>query len=80
VSATSGHNQRIINYLIMKMNDEQDLLDFCGNLEKVPTAPPQGAIERIQRCLRMWGPYIYIALGCIAVVDLEILKGSLVKL
>ena len=40
VSATSGHNQKLLNTLILKMNNKEDLLDFCDNLEKIPGAPP----------------------------------------
>ena len=40
LSLTTGHNQKILNCLIMQLKKKEDLLDFCANLEKIPGAPP----------------------------------------
>jgi len=36
LSLTTGHNQKILNSLIMQLKGKEDLLDFCDYLEKIP--------------------------------------------
>ena len=40
LSATSGHNHKILNALIMRIKSREDMLDFFDNLEKIPDTPP----------------------------------------
>jgi len=35
LSLSFGHNQKILNCLILKLKSKEDLLDFCDRLEKV---------------------------------------------
>ena len=38
LSVTSGHSQKILNCLILRLKSKEDLLDFCDHLEKVQGA------------------------------------------
>ena len=40
LSMTSGHNQKTLNCLILKLKSKEDLLDFCDCLENVNGAHP----------------------------------------
>ena len=35
LSLTSGHNQRLLNLLILRLKSKEDLLDFSDGLEKI---------------------------------------------
>lgn len=35
LSLTSGHTQKILNCLILRLKTKEDLLDFCDQLEKI---------------------------------------------
>ena len=39
LSLTSGHNQRLLNLLILRLKNKEDLLDFCDSLEKIDGTP-----------------------------------------
>ena len=51
LSLTTGHNQNILNCLIMKLKSKEDLLDFCDNLEKIPEASSslQNIVEQLRK-------------------------------
>lgn len=40
LSMTSGQNQKLLDFLILKLKSKEDLLDFCDNLEKIDGALP----------------------------------------
>jgi len=51
LSMTTGHNQKILDCLIMQLKGKEDLLDFCDNLEKIPEAPTslQSIVEHLKK-------------------------------
>ena len=51
LSMTSNHNQKTLNYLILKLKSKEDLLDFCDCLENVKEAHPvlQLIIQQIKK-------------------------------
>ena len=40
LSLASGQNQKILNFLILRLKNKEDLLDFCVSLEKIDGASP----------------------------------------
>ena len=40
LSLTSDQNQKLLNLLILRLKNKEDLLDFCDNLEKIDGASP----------------------------------------
>ena len=40
LSMTSGQNQKLLDFLILKLKSKEDLLDCCDNLEKIDGALP----------------------------------------
>lgn len=40
LSMTSDQNQKLLDFLILRLKNKEDLLDFCDNLEKIDDGSP----------------------------------------
>ena len=59
LSLTSGQNQKLLNFLILRLKSKEDLLDFCDDLEKIDGASP--SLKTIAEMLRK-GAYVHVTL------------------
>ena len=69
LTLTSGHNQKILNCLILKLRSKEDLFDFCESLEKINGA--HALLQQITEQIRKGRPtvrliylYIFFTLLC----------------
>ena len=56
LTLTSGHNQKILNCLILKLKSKEDLLDFCDRLEKINGA--HALLKQITGQIRKGSPTV----------------------
>ena len=50
LSLTTGQNQKLLNFLILRLESKEGLLDFCDSLEKISGASP--SLKNIAEQLR----------------------------
>ena len=62
LALASGQNQKLLNLLILRLKNKEDLLDFCDNLEKIDGASP--LLKTIAEQLRK-SMYVYYNITCI---------------
>ena len=61
LSLTRGHNQKILNCLILQLKKKEDLLDFCALLENIPRGLPTliATVKELRKgmyvCMHVYG-------------------------
>ena len=60
LSLTTGHTQKILNCLILKLKSKEDLLDFCDNLGKIQEAPVslKVVVEQLRKGTELYTNYL----------------------
>ena len=72
LSMASGQNQKILNFLILRLKNKEDLLDFCDSLEKIDGASPSLKIiaEQLRKGTSITATYVFIVISYLIIMHI----------